>query len=73
MRYLLVDRKFLWFGNRFIMGIPAQQQAPAKGTPAWYFISNNAEVLRSVPGFELLYRSPPGLGADYFRVYELKP
>ena len=71
-RYVLIDREMMWSGARYIAGIPAGQMRPAAGTAAAAFCSRKEEVLTGVPGYRLIYRSPPELGSDVFRLYELE-
>ncbi len=76
--YLLVDRLVLGRLSPWTAGLPAGRD-PAPGTPAALLVSRDAEVLTSVPGFELVYRSPEtilqphGAPFDLFRVYRLAP
>jgi hypothetical protein len=76
-RYVLFDRGRLWEGTRYIAGIPLSQASPYPGTAAAWFLSTDQKVLESVPGFRLIYRSPPeiidenGRPADLMRLYEL--
>ncbi len=71
-RYVLIDRIGMWYVNRYIAGIPLSQQTPAPGTAAAVFGSDDETVLTGVPGFTLVYRSPPGLGLDVFRLYRIE-
>jgi hypothetical protein len=71
-RYLLVDRYVLWELSRATAGLRADEREPRPGTAAEEFLSESDEVLAGIPGFELLYRSPPGIpGADY-RVFRMR-
>ena len=70
--YLLVDTETLWWSGRYILGVPYAKQVPDKGTCAWFFVNRNPAALTGVPGFELLYRSPPELQMDLFRVYRVR-
>ncbi|MFT5050957.1 MAG: hypothetical protein ACI8QZ_002364 [Chlamydiales bacterium] len=71
--YLLVDTETLWGPGRYICGIPASQTIPTAGTCAYFFINGNPASLTGVPGFKLLYRSPPELGRDQFRLFRVQP
>lgn len=70
-RYLVVDRQMMgsfWY----IVGLPASQVEPTPGTAASWFLSSDTQVLAAVPGFRLLYQSPPELGLDSYWVYEMQ-
>ena len=70
-RYLLVDRHALWELSRTTAGLRADERAPRAATAAEVFLADDEARLRAIQGFELLYRSPPGIaGADY-RVFRL--
>jgi hypothetical protein len=75
-RYLLVDRYTLGYLSPWTAGLPAGR-APAPESAAAAFLSQDEGVLRGVPGFELLYRSPPtvlqsnGEPYDLYRLYQL--
>jgi hypothetical protein len=77
--HLLVDRYTLWHLARYAAGVPWSAREPAPGTAAASFLSRDQEVLESVPGFELLYRSPCGVAhadlapSDFYRLYRLAP
>ncbi len=74
-QYILIDRLKLWLGARYIAGVPLSQLNPDQGTPAWSFLHPKHEVLTSVPGFELIYRTPLELRRmkmDNFRLYRVK-
>ncbi|UCF34240.1 MAG: hypothetical protein JSV78_02840, partial [Phycisphaerales bacterium] len=71
-RYVLIDRELMWAGARYIAGVPREQLRPAAGTAAAAFCTRETDVLASVPGFRLIYRSPPELGSDLYRLYEAK-
>ena len=76
-RYLLVDRYTLWELSRVTAGLRADERAPRAGTAAEVFLSQEPSVLESVPGFELVYRSPEdirrpgGEPYDFFRLYRV--
>ena len=78
-RYLLIDRYTLGFLSRYAAGIPRGRSELVPGTAAAVFLSQNADRLEHVPGYRLLYRSPPdivqsdGSPTDFFRLYELDP
>lgn len=76
-RFLLVDRFTLGYLSRYAAG--GTNADPRPGTAASVFLSRDAAVLESVPGYELLYRSPAGIRqsdgtpTDFFRLYALSP
>jgi hypothetical protein len=76
-RYLLVDRFTLGVLSRPLAGLRAGEP-PRPGTCAAVFLSQDDATLRGVPGYELLYRSPPtilqrdGSPYDLFRLYRLE-
>ncbi len=80
-RYVVFDRFTLGIlhVSRYVAGIPVTRAAPERGTCAAFFLSQDAGILTGVPGYKLLYRSPPrirqsdGSPADFFRLYELEP
>ncbi|MFN0243186.1 MAG: hypothetical protein ACKVWV_09875 [Planctomycetota bacterium] len=78
-RYLLVDRFTLWFLSRYAAGVPHSASAPPPGSAAEVLLSQDDAVLRGVPGYTLLYRSPAsivqsnGAPTDFFRLYRLDP
>jgi hypothetical protein len=75
-RHLLVDRFTLGYQSRYLAGLGAHEPLPA-GSAAEAFLDQDPARLASVPGFELLYRSPPdlvqsnGAPSDFFRLYRL--
>jgi hypothetical protein len=75
-RYLLVDRYTLGYLSPWTAGLP-RGASPAAGTPAALFLSQDQATLASVPGFELLYRSPAtilqsnGAPYDLYRLYRV--
>jgi hypothetical protein len=74
-RYLVVDRYTLGVLSRWTAGLASDPPAP--GTAAAVLLSQDAARLGGVPGFELLYRSPPtilqsnGAPYDLYRLYRL--
>jgi hypothetical protein len=66
-RYLLVDRKGLW-EMRYIAGLPLALREPVPGTAAAAFLSQRWEDVASVPGFQLLHRTPQQRYLLYERV-----
>jgi len=68
-RHLLVDRHVLWDLARGLGGIGPGASAPRPGTAAEAFLSGEEAVLTSIPGFELLYRSPPGIPEADYRLF----
>jgi hypothetical protein len=73
-RYVLFDRYTLGRLSPWVGGLPLGDPTPLPGTAAALFLSEDAEVLERVPGFELLYRSPltmRGVPFDAFRLYRL--
>ena len=78
-RYLLVDRFMLWFRGRYLGGIPLTQHTPNPGSAAAALLSQDEGVLRSIPGYELLWRSSPTImqsdgktPSDFFRLFRLQ-
>lgn len=69
-RYVLIDRMLMWWSTKYIGGIPNKQEMPTPGTAAAAFFSADQRVLTSVPGYRLLYRSPPRF--DVYRLYEIE-
>jgi len=75
-RWLVVDRNVLGRDSRWTAGL-APGEEPAPGTAAARMLSRDADVLSSIPGFELVYRSPPtvlqrnGEPYDLYRLYRL--
>jgi len=74
--WLLVDRFTLGYLSRWAAGLRAGE-APRPGTAAATLLSQDSVVLGDVPGYELVYRSPPGIRqsdgspTDFFRLYRL--
>ncbi len=80
-RWLLVDRQamFLSYEARYLAGYAMTEQEPHPGTAAWATCATDDERLRSLPGYELVWRSPPhlrdpatGRRSDFFRLYRLE-
>jgi hypothetical protein len=75
-RFLLVDRVTLGYLCAYTAGLRGYDWRP--GSAASVFLSQNPDLLTSVPGYRLLYRSPPtirqsnGEPADFFRLYALE-
>lgn len=75
-RWLVVDRHVLLADSGYLAGLREGEQ-PEPWTGVARLASSDAEVLAGVPGFELLYRSPPGIRwpdgrpSDRFRVFRL--
>ncbi len=75
--YLLVDRFTLGYLSRYAAGMAPGGMGPSPGTAAAAFLSLDASTLESVPGYELVYRSPSdirqsnGAPTDFFRLYRL--
>ena len=80
-RYVVFDRFTLGIlqASRYVAGIPADWSGLPLDSCAAVFLSQDEEALAGVPGYRLLYRSPPsirqsdGSPADFFRLYELLP
>lgn len=78
-RYLLVDRFTLLYLSSYVGGSPRAPLVPRPGSAAEVLLSQDEAVLRSIPGFTLLWRSPPtirqsnGEPTDFFRLFELAP
>lgn len=70
-RYLLVDRHVLWDLSRTTAGLLPSEREPRPGTAAAAFLSGAEDVLESIPGFELLYRSPAGIPEADYRLFRL--
>lgn len=77
-RYVVVDRATLGYGARYAAGLrPGEPALP--GSAAQAFLARDAAALESIPGWKLLYRSPPtlrqsdGTPSDQYRLYELTP
>jgi hypothetical protein len=77
-RYVLVDRATLGYGARYAAGLRAGEPPP-RGSAAAALLSRDREAPASIPGWRLLYRSPPaflqrdGSPSDQFRLYRLDP
>ncbi len=69
-RYLVVDR-YLLEGHSYIGGVP-RGASPRAGTAAARMLSRRPRAFENVPGFELVYRSPPEVGVDSYRVYKVR-
>lgn len=78
-RYLLVDRFTLLYLSSYVAGAPRAPLVPKPGSAAEVLLSQDDAVLRSVPGYTLLWRSPDtlrqsnGEPTDFFRLFELAP
>ncbi|MBL8858200.1 MAG: hypothetical protein JNL28_06845 [Planctomycetes bacterium] len=74
-RYLLVDRFTLGYLSAYAAGVGNAEPRP--GTTASLLLSTDGGTLTGVPGYRLLYRSPPsilqsnGAPTDFFRLYVL--
>lgn len=72
-RYVVFDRRTLGGLFRYSAGFPRLPEDPRSypepGSAAAVFLSDRSAVLRSVPGFQLLYRSP----VDWLRLYRIDP
>jgi hypothetical protein len=75
--WFLVDRFTLGYVSRYAAGLGAHDPGPRPGTAAAVFLGLDQAALSSVPGYELVYRSPPeirqsnGAATDFFRLYRL--
>jgi len=75
-RYLLVDRFTLGFLSPYTAGL-RRGEAPDSNTPAASLLSQDDTTLESLPGYELLWRSPDtilqrdGSPYDLYRLYRL--
>jgi len=56
-------------GALFLAGMPLDSKGPLPGSPAATFLRRNLDSLRGIPGFQLVYATPPGLGRGSFRVF----
>ncbi len=79
-RYLVVDRYTLWTLSRYAAGLPLSAREPAAGSAARVLLSGDERALHDIPGYRLLYRSPPdllhsqsGQPSDFYRLFELVP
>jgi len=73
--YVLIDPLKLWFGARYIAGVSLSRTSPSQGTAAWFLCNPDEGVLTSIPGFELLYRTPPARRKSLlydFRVFRVR-
>lgn len=64
---LLVDRFTLGSLSPWVAGYP---QGPLPGSAGAFLLSQEAETLEGIAGYELLYRSR--LASDFFRLYRLR-
>jgi hypothetical protein len=61
------------------VGLPLSAKEPSRASAAHALLSSDDRVLRSIPGYRLLWRSPPdirqpnGAPSDFFRIFELSP
>lgn len=77
-RYVVFDRFTLGFlrASRYTAGLSARDALPPSSCAA-VFLGQDDAALRGVPGYRLLYRSPPairqsdGSPTDFYRLYEL--
>ena len=75
-RYLLIDRFTLGFLSSYTAGLRAGE-APAPETAAASLLSQDDDTLESLPGYDLLWRSPDtilqrdGSPYDLYRLYRL--
>lgn len=76
-RWLVIDRFTLQFLAHWSAGLPADSFDPLPGTAAAALLSQDDAALRSIPGYELVARSPAtilqsnGKPTDFYRVYRL--
>jgi len=76
-RHAVFDRFTLGYLSPYLAGLPARTREYPPGSCAALFLSRDSSVLESVPGFELLYRSPATIRQrneepyDLFRLYRL--
>ena len=75
--WLVVDRFTLGYLARWSAGLPAGSFDPLPGTAAAALLSQDDAVLVSIPGYELVERSPAsilqsnGMPTDFYRLYKL--
>lgn len=75
--YVLFDRFTLGYLAPYLAGLGPGEEPPP-GSAAELFLSQDEQRLRTVPGYELIYRSPPtirqrdGSPYDFFRLYRLR-
>ncbi|MFT5052516.1 MAG: hypothetical protein ACI8QZ_003950 [Chlamydiales bacterium] len=67
--YLLLDCWQL-AASLFVAGLPPGSRGPQPGTPASLFLRRDPTALRSIPGFRIIYATPPGLGRGSFRIFK---
>jgi hypothetical protein len=78
-RWLLVDRYSLYFNqpSRYMGGIRSDSKYIPRNSPASRLLSVDEEKFRSIPGYELVWRSPKtivmpnGEPTDFYRLYRL--
>jgi len=76
-RWLVVDRFTLQYLARWSADLPAGSFEPLPGTAAAALLSQDDASLRSIPGYELVARSPStirqsnGLPTDFYRIFRL--
>lgn len=57
-RFLVLDRPWVR-GNRNLAGLPLTETRPPAGSPASYMLAFDPELFSRVPGFQLIYGTPP--------------
>jgi hypothetical protein len=78
-QWLVVDRFTLQYLAHWSANLPADSFEPLPGTAAAALLSQDDAVLRSIPGYQLMARSPAtiqlasGKSADFYRIYRLSP
>lgn len=76
-RWLVVDRFTLQYLAHWSAGLPADSFEPLPGTAAAALLAQDEAALRSIPGYELVARSPDtirqsnGAPTDFYRVFRL--
>lgn len=77
VRWLVVDRFTLQYLAHWSANLPADSFDPLPGTAAAALLSQDDATLRSIPGYELVARSPAtnrlanGAPADFYRIFRL--
>jgi hypothetical protein len=78
-RWLVVDRFTLQYLAHWSANLPADSFEPLPGTAAAALLSQDDAALHSIPGYELMARSPStirlanGAPSDFYRIYHLAP
>ena len=71
--FLLIDRMTAWHGFAYVGGRTGGEGPPPANSLMATFYSTDARVLETVPGLQLVHRSPRHLRTDLFRLYRRGP